>query len=129
VLNEIDNAQDIWYVKSEYKEIRALNQATCKLIQHGYPERLDFCYRGLEYKQKVRNRRIQDAEDIVMIYQEQGNDAHELAEQYAARTRRCRKEAYQIGISDAKVAKAIMFPPNAIDTTPRVPRRTWARAC
>jgi hypothetical protein len=130
VLNEIDNAQDIWYVKSEYKEIRALNKATYELLRHGYPERLDFCYRGLEFKRNIRNRnrRMQDAEDIVMIYQEQGNDAHELAEQYAARTRPCQKEAYQMGIADAKVAKAILLP-HAIDTTPRVPRRTWARAC
>ena len=91
-------------------------------------ERNDFCYRGLEHKETSayvdsRAHRKQAANDIVMIFQEGGEDgADELAEQYAIRTRHAQWEALQRGREDAKVARRIRVAPQ--DISPTIPRRS-----
>jgi hypothetical protein len=129
-VDDIENKFDIWFTKCEYQEIRIMNKETVKLLKHGFLERLEFCYRGLEYKLsgRARNRRIQEAVDIIFIYQEGDHD--EMALRYAAHSRFCLTDAHEMGMADAKAAREILFPRKAMDIPPRCPRRApSARAC
>ena len=144
-INDIDNANEIWYSQNEYRKIRSENKETAKLLRQGQVERLDICFRGLEYKCKLvakqRNKVIAKAERIVFYWQIRGASA-DLALDYSTHCRASQQAAHRLGLADAAMARSIAHRERTstlhgargntdfcVDESPKMPRRTWARAC
>jgi hypothetical protein len=119
-VSDIENIPEIWYVQSDYQDILVENKDTLHLLRNRFPERRNFCFRGLECNLPVaartRHATIAEAGEIIKVYQT-GNDA-ELAKRYAACTIQCHMEAYRVGLEDAKVARAILSPSSMENNTP-----------
>ena len=144
VLNMIDNVQDVWYTKADFKQIRSESQETVRRLKSGIPEKQPhFCYRGLEYKIPLRQRQrefnITKAEHIIWMCQSNNIDADTMARRYGNHARSCEREAHMIGVVDAKEAQMYLYDATETanqrvarirkDHAPRAPRRTWAAAC
>lgn len=54
----VQEINEVWYTKAEYTEIREEIRSTIKLLRAGLtdPERIGFCYRGLEHKTSKRGK-------------------------------------------------------------------------
>ena len=130
----------VWYTKSEYADMREEVSATVKLIRAGLtdPERVGFCYRGLEYKAanvgQIRSENMDKAFGAVFAAQRRGvrksvpSERLELiiAKKYEGCAAVCQHQARKVGEWDAKNVELMW---RSRDETPKPPaRRRTARA-
>jgi hypothetical protein len=140
-----DTISTIWYKKVDYTEIRDEIEHTVKLMTAGLtdPERVGFCYRGLEYKTpEIRRKRCRNITTSIKVvlktqnqllyprnnfneYLEEDQDVTELiARRYSAISKQCASDAHCAGVWDARCV-ILMW---RTDKMPTIPRRTWAKA-
>jgi hypothetical protein len=131
-VQEINNA---WYSKSEYREIGEVIQSTIKMLRAGLtdPERVGMCYRGLEHKTSERGSQrslnIVQSVESVLLHQHQlkGSkpDPRAIANAYCAISQHCQKHAHRVGLWDAKSVELLWR--IRCDESPQIPRRKLAR--
>ena len=126
-----------WYNREEYKEIGMENRSTVKLLRNGLtdPERVGLCYRGLEHKQLERGRQrsnnIIHSLDSVLLEQKRMQrkgskpDPRVIAQRYCAISKHCQNDAHLIGVWDEKNVQVLWRIRG--DDLPQMPRRTWAK--
>jgi hypothetical protein len=129
----------LWYSKSEFSEIREEVDSTLKLLAAGLtdPERVGFCYRGIEYKtpelRKERTSNVVDSLELVFAAQKYlrqrktPSDSYDtlIARKYRSCTEKCEVDAHRRGIWDAKSVNLLWRQ----DKSPKLPsRRKYAKA-
>ena len=128
-----EELQNKWYNKLDYAKINEEVEMTKKLLLLGLPERDGHCYRGLE-SVKPQNRRRRSAvrrkawEAVPQLSKEQtpiGGDIF-VSRFYHALSKESCRQAYERAVWDAKTVEEIWKPKR--DETPRMPKRTWAKA-
>ena len=129
-----EEAEAIWYNKSEYAHIIEDVECTLKMTAAGLllysSDRGGLCLRGLESSTEPRRQRrrhhIRASHQAVFIAQTQKQNKDKeliIAEQYNIITKHFTKDAHQKGMWDAKNVSIVWS-----DKSPRMPRRMGARA-
>jgi hypothetical protein len=133
----VEEINETWYNREEYADIREEIRSTIKLLRAGLtdPERVGFCYRGLEHKTsergKQRSLNIVQSVEAVLVPQKRMQlegtipDPSAIADGYCAISLQCQNDAHIVGLWDEKSVK-LMWRVQA-DQLPRMPRRTWAK--
>jgi hypothetical protein len=124
-----------WYSEAEFREIGEDIESTVKLLREGLtdPERVGFCYRGLEHKtpERGQERRLNIVLSVESVMVQQNRRKSDMcaalgnANTYCAISRRCEKDAHIVGLLDAKIV-ALLWRERG-DELPRMPRRKCAK--
>ena len=119
-LTDIVPHTDIWYDVEEFKRMRSDEKEMAQLMGWGYIQTtkdssassssstsLPSHQRGLEHTisslKKARRKNIIESQRVVMKHQNLKNcNPKKLAKLYHSKVKKCTKDAYQVGLSDAK---------------------------